>query len=247
MNMTQLIVGAALGFLVAQGVIHGLKRAVPWLLREEVRAHIRKLAPRSGGAILHASLKYGVLAGAAAALITLGVWATGDFFSAKSARLSAASDAEPPTAAPAPKAAEAPLRTAELAPGLNADGSRKAAAAGVSLDPYADPDFKVQRPRGAARLSLKDTLVQRAEAKARAELLAEMRQHQNRSQYDCEAADRAAKYVKAGLDVWGFAAWQVKHFPMDGYEGATLQECQNIKDVVDPSRFDLHGAVAQGQ
>lgn len=246
MNMTQLIVGAALGFLVAQCAFHGLKRALPWLLREQVRAHIRKLAPASGGDILHASLKYGALAGAAAALITLGVWATGDYFSSKSARLSA-SDVESPTAAPVANAPEAPLRTAELAPGLNPDGSSKAAAADASLDAYADPDFKVRHPRGGARLSLKDTLVQRAEAKARAELLAEMRQHQNRSQYDCEAADRAAKYLKAGLDVWGFAAWQVKHFPMDGYEGATLQECQNIKDVVDPSRFDLHGAVAQGE
>ena len=72
-------------------------------------------------------------------------------------------------------------------------------------------------------------------------------QHQTRSQYDCEAADRAVKYLKAGLDVWGFAAWQVKHFPVEGYEGATLGECQNITDVVDPSRFDLHGAIAQGK
>jgi len=95
-------------------------------------------------------------------------------------------------------------------------------------------------------MSLKETLLQRAEAKAHDELLGEMKQHQNRSQYDCEAADRAVKYLKAGLDVWGFAAWQVKHFPMDGYEGAALSQCQNITDVVDPSRFDMHESLAQG-
>ena len=61
-----------------------------------------------------------------------------------------------------------------------------------------------------------------------------------------EAADRAARYLKAGLDVWGFAAWQVKHFPMESYDGATLPQCQKIKDVLAPSRLDLSGAVAQG-
>ena len=100
--------------------------------------------------------------------------------------------------------------------------------------------------RAGRQLTLKETLVQRAEAKARAELLAEVQQHRSRSQYDCEAADRAARYLKAGLDVWGFSAWQVKHFPVDGYDGAALPECQQIKALLDPSRFDLHDAVAQG-
>lgn len=246
MNMIQLVIGAALGFLLAQGVLYGIKRSIAWVWRDEVRARIRTLTPPSGRAIAHASVKYGVLLGASAALITLGVWAVGDYSAGRSAHSAAGNDVESPVALPRSPAAESPQKVAELAPPApNADSST--AARTESVDPYADSDFKVQR-RGHAgtRLTLKETLLQRAEAKARAELLSEMRQLQNRSQYDCEGADRAAKYLKAGLDVWGFAAWQVKHFPMDGYDGATLSECQNIKDVVDPSRFDMHGAVAQG-
>lgn len=244
--MTQLVIGAALGFLLAQGVLYGIKRSIAWVWRDEVRARIRTLTPPSGRAIAHASVKYGVLLGAGAALITLGVWAVGDYSAGRSAHSAAGNDVESPVAPPRSPAAESPQKVAELAPPApTADSST--AARTESVDPYADSDFKVQRRAHAGtRLTLKETLLQRAEAKARAELLSEVRQLQNRSQYDCEAADRAAKYLKAGLDVWGFAAWQVKHFPMGGYDGATLSECQNIKDVVDPSRFDMHGAVAQG-
>jgi hypothetical protein len=247
MNMTQLVIGAALGCLLAEGVLHGIKRSIAWVWRDEVRARIRTLAPPSGRAIAHASVKYGVLLGAAAALITLGVWAVGDYSASRSAaRAAAGSDLEPPLALPPSPPAESQQKAAELAPPAPKADSSTAARA-ESADPYADPDFKVQRRAHAGtHLTLKETLLQRAEAKARGELLSEMKQHQNRSQYDCEAADRAARYVKAGLDVWGFAAWQVKHFPLDGYDGATVSECQNIKDVVDPSRFDMHGAVAQG-
>jgi hypothetical protein len=246
MNLTQLVFGTALGFLLAQGVFYCIKRLIAWLRRDELRARMRALTPPSGRAIVHASIQYAVLLGAAAALITLGVWAFGDYFAGRSAR-GATGDGEPSMALlPAP-VAEAPQRLAELAPGPRAEAS--AATPVESPDPYADPDFKVRRRahHAGTHTSLKDTLLQRSEAKARDELLGEMRQHQSRSQYDCEAADRAVKYLKAGLDVWGFAAWQVKHFPMDGYEGATLSECQNITDVVDPSRFDMHDAVAQGR
>jgi hypothetical protein len=94
-------------------------------------------------------------------------------------------------------------------------------------------------------LSLKETLLQRSEGKARADLLRETQQHLYRSQYDCEAADRAGKYLKAGLDVWGFAAWQIRYFPVDSYKGATLPECKDIKDVVDPSPLHSQSTVAQ--
>jgi hypothetical protein len=246
MNMTQLVIGSALGFLLAQGVLYGIKRSISWVWRDEVRARIRALAPASGHEIAHASVKYGVLLGAGAALITLGVWAVGDYSAGRSARGGPGSDVESPVALPQSPAAESPQKVAELAPPAPKADSATAAPT-ENLDPYADPDFKVQhRAHAGTRLTLKETLLQRAEAKARGELLTEMKQHQNRSQYDCEASDRATKYLKAGLDVWGFAAWQVKHFPMDGYDGAALSECQNIKDVVDPSRFDMHGAVAQG-
>jgi hypothetical protein len=66
-----------------------------------------------------------------------------------------------------------------------------------------------------------------------------------RSQYDCEAADHANKYLKAGLDVWGFAAWQLKHFPVDSYSGATLAQCKDIKNVIDPTRLNLQSALAR--
>jgi hypothetical protein len=246
MNMTQLVFGATLGFLLAQAVLYCIKRFIGWLRRDELRARMRTLMPPSGRAIAHASIQYAVLLGAAAALITLGVWAFGDYFAGRSARGATGSDSEPSVALPPAPAAEAPKRLAELAPAPKAEAST--ATPVESADPYADADFKVRHRahHAGTRTSLKETLLQRAEAKARDELLGETKQHQNRSQYDCEAADRAVKYLKAGLDVWGFAAWQVKHFPLDGYEGATLSQCQNITDVVDPSRFDMHDAIVQG-
>jgi hypothetical protein len=87
--------------------------------------------------------------------------------------------------------------------------------------------------------------VQRAEQKARAELLWQLRQHAQRSQYDCEAADHADKYLKAGLDVWGFTNWQDKYFPVENYQGATLPQCQQIQSAIDPARVNLKSAVAQ--
>jgi hypothetical protein len=67
----------------------------------------------------------------------------------------------------------------------------------------------------------------------------------HRSQYDCEAVDRARKYLKSGLDVWGFAIWQVKYFSVDSYKGATLPQCKDIENIVDPSSLDLQSTVAQ--
>jgi hypothetical protein len=115
-----------------------------------------------------------------------------------------------------------------------------------NVDPYTDSDFKVhRRPHHAGTpLSLKETLVQRSEEKARADLLRQIQQHVLRSQYDCEAAERASKYLKAGLDVWGFSTWQLKHFPIDSYKGATLPQCKDVKNVVDPSGLNLQSTVA---
>jgi hypothetical protein len=104
-----------------------------------------------------------------------------------------------------------------------------------------------RRPhRSGTQPSLKEALLLRSEAKARAELLRDMQLHARRSQYDCEAADRAGRYLKAGLDVWGFAAWQLKYFPTEGYKGAALAACQDIPNVLDPSQLDLQSTVAQG-
>ena len=58
------------------------------------------------------------------------------------------------------------------------------------------------------------------------------------------AADRAERYLKAGLDVWGFAAWQQRYFPTDGYKGAMLEQCREIKALL-PGTLDLQSTVAQ--
>jgi len=162
------------------------------------------------------------------------VWAVGDYLAAQSARSAATADVlEPSTAVPVSDAHGSAHEVAGHAP---------AAVPVDNVDPYTDSDFKVQRRSGH---SLKETLLQRSEGKARADLLRETQQHLYRSQYDCEAADRASKYLKAGLDVWGFATWQIRYFPENSYKGATLPQCKDIKDVVDPSPLHLQSTVAQ--
>jgi len=246
MSMTQLIIGTALGFIVAQSGLYGIRHSLGWLQREDISTRIRALTPTPGHAIVAGFIRYAAPIGASAALITLGVWAVGDYLAAKAVRSATLTSAlDPATAAAAPQ----PHGSAE-------EGTATAAAANIEPatavqpddhNPYADPDYKVRhrthRPGGP--LSLKETLLLRSEAKARAELLREMHQHASRSQYDCEAADRAARYLKAGLDVWGFSAWQLKYFPVEGYKGATLAACKDIPNVVDPSPLDLQSTVAQ--
>jgi hypothetical protein len=246
MSMTQLVMGAALGFLVAQGGLHSLKRLVGWFERGDARERIRRLTPSLGSNFIVGFTKYAAVVGASAAVITLGVWAVRDHLAAKSAPVDAMADVVDAAAAvPVSDLHGAQDEVAALAAASQAD--RPTAVAADVLDPYADSDFKVQRhPHHAGTAaSLKESYLERSEAKARAELLRETHDHVSRSQYDCEAASRAGKYLKAGLDVWGFAAWQTKYFPMDGYKGATLAQCKDIKNVVDPSSLDLQSTVAQ--
>jgi len=243
MTMMQLIIGTALGFLAAQSGLYGIRRSFGWLQREEVRTRIGALP---GHVIVGGFIRYAAPIGAGAALITLGVWAVGDYLAAKAARTGAlASTLDATTAA----AVAAPQGSAEQAAGSSAPATAEPAIAvqPESADPYADPDYKVHRtPHRTGRpLSLKETLLQRSEAKARSELLRDMKQHASRSQYDCEAADRAARYLKAGLDVWGFAAWQLKYFPLEGYKGAMIAGCKDIPNVVDPTQLNLQSTVAQ--
>jgi hypothetical protein len=249
MSMTQLVIGAALGFIVAEGVLLGIRHAVGWLRRGNVRERIRALIPAPGSAIVSGFVKYGAPLGASAALITLGVWAVSDFLSAKSLHTdTTASTVESQAPAPAPESQAQETAPEAVKPAPVTAAAPVAVAAKESADPYADPDFKVHRRQHHAggQASLKEAFLQRSEAKARDELLLETQQHANRSQYDCEAADRADRYVKAGLDVWGFAAWQVKHFPPATYKGATLEQCRDLKDVVeDSSRLELQSTVAQ--
>ena len=50
MSMTQLVIGTALGFMVAQGVLYPIKRLAGWLQRDEVRRQIRSVAHAPGPA-----------------------------------------------------------------------------------------------------------------------------------------------------------------------------------------------------
>jgi hypothetical protein len=245
MGMTQLVIGAAFGYIVAHMVLYGTRHSVAWLRRDEVQQRLRALASAPGPAVASGLVKYGAMIGAGAALIALGAWAVSDYYAAKSARTAATASVPD---APMPAPAARPPSTEEVAVQA-APHQAPASAADAAVDPYADPAFKVQRSarRAGDPSSLTQKLVRRSEARARGELLAETREHAARSQYDCEAADRAEKYLKADLDVWGFSAWQVKYFPVEGYKGATLAQCRDIKSVVDPAELDLRSTVAQGR
>jgi hypothetical protein len=243
MSMTQLIIGTALGFVVAQSALYALRYSFGWLQREEVRTRIRAMTPTPGHAFVAGFIRYAAPIGASAALITLAVWAVGDYLAARAVPGAALASALDP--APGMPTAGSSDERANGTPAANAEPAT--AVQPEFVDPYADPDYKVHRRahRPGSALSLRETLLRRSEAKARAELLRDMQLHASRSQYDCEAAERAGRYLKAGLDVWGFAAWQLKYFPVEGYKGATLAGCKNIPNVVDPTRPDLQSTVAR--
>jgi hypothetical protein len=232
MTMTQLVVGSALGCLLSQMLLFGgrlllgaARRAAPGMLRAPAAA--------KAGALF---VKYAAPVSVAAALVILGVWTVSDYLAGRAHGTAQASTLAPGTLA-------SPVHGA-TDQALHATPSDDAPAPSNAVDPYSDPDFKVQRRGGhAAASSLKEALLQRAEAKASADLRHEIQQHQQRSQYDCETAERVDRYLKAGLDVWGFTAWQQRYFPMHDYKGATLAECKDIKAQL-PSSVDLQSAVA---
>ncbi len=235
MSMTQLVLGCALGFIVAQGLLYGLRR----LLGGKAKAAApgpeadEKSVPLS---YVRAFIRYAAPVFASAAFVLLGAWTLQDYLSAKSARAAVAEVPEPVIVPDSQTAASAASAAAALA-------EAEEAAAQAGPDPYADPDFRM--PHRSRDASLKDKLVQHAEQKARVELLWQLRQHAQRSQYDCEAAAHADKYLKAGLDVWGFATWQDKYFPVQNYQGATLSQCQQIQSAIDPARMNLKSTVAR--
>jgi hypothetical protein len=244
MSMTHIIIGAALGFIAAQGVLFGLRQAMGWLVQNGMHKRLSRLAPPRGSSVISGFIRYAAPVGAVAGLTTLAVWAIGDYLAAKSAHRAALANADPTAMTPVAHAQRSSVAEAGARGGPRSDA--EAPEGEGHLDPYADPQFKVQhRGHGTAAPTLKETLLRKAEARAGADLLRETRLRVRRSQYDCEAADRATKYLKAGLDVWGFAAWQGKYFPTDSYRGATLPQCQDIQNVIDPSGLDLRSAVAQ--
>jgi hypothetical protein len=245
MSMTQIVLGAALGYIVAHAVLFGARHSLAWVRRDAVQVRLRALSTMSGHTVAAGLIKYGAVIGASAALLALGAWAVGDYYAARSARNAvAASVADSPTP---PPASSLPKPEEEVAAQPPPRQTVAAASAG-GVDPYADPAFRVEPPahHSGVAPSLTEKLLRRSEARARIELLAETRQHAKRSQYDCEAAEHADKYLKAGLDVWGFAAWQEKYFPVANYKGATVAACQEITIVVAPPGLDLRSTVAQG-
>jgi hypothetical protein len=246
MGMSQLVIGTVLGFLIAQGVLYGLARLIGWLRHGDLLSRARALRATPAPTVVSALIKYAAPVGVSVALLTLGVWAISDYLAAKSARNAEGSLFDSAVSARVPEPSTPPVRSATTLTPAPSSEAVEGEMVSSAQDPYADPAFKVQRKprRTGAAPSLKETLLQQSETRARNELLRELQQHVHRSQYDCEAADRADKYLKAGLDVWGFATWQVKYFPVNTYRGATLEHCRDIKNVVAPS-LDLQSAVAQ--
>lgn len=244
MSMIQLVVGTAFGFLVAQGLLYGLTRLIGWLRRGDLVARALAVRATPAPTVLSALIRYAAPVGVSVALLTFGVWAVNDYLAAKSARNAEAKLFESSAPARAPEQGAPPVRSASLTPPAPPEPAEE--VSGTIRDPYADPAFKVQRKphRAGAAPSLKEKLVQQSEARARSELLRELQQHVHRSQYDCEAPERADRYLKAGLDVWGFATWQIKYFPVNSYRGATREQCRAIKSVV-ASPVDLQSAIAQ--
>jgi hypothetical protein len=245
MNMSQLVIGTALGFMLAQGVLYSTKCFLTWIQAEKVRPRIRKLIPSRGSSFISGFIRNAGLIGASAALIILGVWTARDYLAEKSARSAAIANVpDSSTAVPASDPHSSSDDAAGLARARKVDLPVPVSVDNV--DPYTDSSFQVHRRYHAGKsVSLKETLVRRSEERARTDLLKETQEHTQRSQYDCEAAERASKYVKAGLDVWGFALWQVKYFPVGSYTGATLPQCKDIENVLDPSWRDLQSTVAQ--
>ncbi|MGP8034551.1 MAG: hypothetical protein ACLPQ6_10465 [Steroidobacteraceae bacterium] len=245
MNMTQLVIGTACGFLVAQAALYAIRRLFGLLpvglLPGGLIARVRSFRPAPGQNFIGAFVKYAAPVGISAALVTFLVWAVGDYLAARSARNAAANVFDSSATTPAAEQGTPQVASAALTPPPPLEPVEEPVA--NKIDPYADPDFRVQRKAHRVAASLKETLVERSETRARNELLRELQQHARRSQYDCEAAARGDRYLKSGLDVWGFAVWQVKYFPADNYRGATLERCKDIKDVV--ASLDLQAAVAQ--
>jgi hypothetical protein len=237
MTMIQIVTGTAIGFLLAEAVLYGSRRLLGWLRRGDLVARLRAVqAP--GPTVLSAFIKYAAPVAISAALATLCVWGVSDYLAAKSARTAAANLFDNSAASPGEDQPQ--VASAALTPPPPEPSEEPVSAA----DPYADPEFKVQRKARRGGDSLRDSLLQKSELRARNELLHDLQQHAQRSQYDCEAAARAGRYLKAGLDVWGFANWQVKYFPADSYRGATLDQCRTIKNIV-ASSVDLQSAIAR--
>jgi hypothetical protein len=242
--MSQIVIGSTLGFVLAQCLLQGVKLVFVSARREEMRQRLRTAFSLRESGLADGFVKYAGAVALVAALTVLGGWSLADYLEAKS---SAAATKDTEVAQGAAESLPAPARPE--ANGLDAGAAADPVAdrdyANESaVDPYSDSEFSVRRRARRGASDLKDAFLQRSEEKARSDLLKQTQEREQRSQYDCEVAAHAARYIKAGLDVWGFATWQAKYFPLDGYKGATLPECKSIRDVIDPKRINVKSAVA---
>src|SRR5579863_5305177 len=101
MSMSQLVIGSALGFVIAQTVLYAVKQGAGWLQRGELRRRRGQLTPARWSSLVGGCIRYAGPLAAGAAVITLGVWALGDYLAARSARGAAlASTFDAPVPAP---------------------------------------------------------------------------------------------------------------------------------------------------
>jgi hypothetical protein len=246
--MTELVIGAALGFILGECALLGLKRVARSLQRDGLTIRLRNLPALQRSTIIGRVLRNAAVFAAGAGVFALAAWSVSNYLAARDAQRAANTASSNPVAAAPSFPTEAGAVKYQGAGSAHAPVAPLAAQV-ADTDPYADPDFKSPRQphhSGTPR-RLTEVLLQRSETKARADLLKETQEHAQRSQYDCEAAAHAAQYLKSGLDVWGFAAWQRKYFPLDGYQGATLAQCKIIENRVDGSDADSsETVVAEG-
>lgn len=241
--MSQIVIGSTLGFLLAQCLLQGMRLMFVSERRAQLRQNLQTAFNVRESGLADGFVKYAGAVALVAALTVLGGWGLADYLEAKS---SAAATKDPELAQasadalPIPAPAEGHDPGAAVAePVADTDYANESA-----VDPYSDSEFSVRRRAHRGTANLKDAFLQRSEEKARSDLLRETQERAPRSQYDCEVAAHAARYIKAGLDVWGFTTWQAKYFPLEGYKGATIPECRGIRDVIDPKRINVKSAVA---
>ena len=125
MSMTQLVIGSALGFFVAQGVLYSIRHLIGWLQRSDARKRILRPTPSLGSTLIGAFIKYAAPVGAGAALITLGVWAVGDHYAAKSARSAATAEVFRPSTVPVSDSHGSPDELAGPAAASGCNAARK--------------------------------------------------------------------------------------------------------------------------
>ena len=91
MNMSQLIIGTALGFFVAQGALYGIGRSLAGFSATRCGSGFAS-ARLAGSDLIGAFIRHAGLIGASAALITLGVWSAKDYLASRSAHSAAIAD-----------------------------------------------------------------------------------------------------------------------------------------------------------